>query len=59
MLEYGLIAGASAGAQGLLVAVIDGARQGAESLLELATDNPVVSLAVLAGLLGWFLLRRK
>lgn len=59
MLEYGLIAGASAGAQSLLVAVLDGARQGAESLFRLAGENPVVSLMLLAALLGWLLLRRR
>ena len=59
MLEYGLISGAASGAQGLLAAVLDGARQGAASLLSLATDNPVVSLALLAGVLGWLLLRRQ
>ena len=59
MLEYGLLAGAIAGAEGLFAAVLDGARQGAHSLLRLATDNPVVSLALLAGLLGWFLIRRQ
>ena len=59
MLEYGLVAGAVSGAQGLFAAVLDGARQGAHSLLRLATDNPIISLALLAGVLGWFLIRRQ
>ncbi|MCL4744298.1 MAG: hypothetical protein KJZ83_02680 [Burkholderiaceae bacterium] len=59
MLEYGLIAGASAGVQGLFSAAIEGARLAADKLYELAAGNPIVSLLLLVALLGVFLLRRR
>ncbi len=59
MLEYGLLAGATSGAQGLFSAAFEGVRLAADKLYELATDNPIASLALLAALFGLFLFRHR
>ena len=59
MLEYGLLAGATSGAQGLFSAAFEGARLAADQLYALATDNPIVSLMLLAAVFGLFLFRQR